>query len=143
MKVISSNFEHKGNIDKKFTCQGEDINPSLNIEDIPFSAKSLALVVDDPDAPGGVWIHWIVYNIPIVNEIKENSVPGKELLNSFGKKGYGGPCPPSGTHRYYFKVYALDKKLDLKDDATLDDLKKEMKEHILAKEQIIGLYKKF
>ena len=104
--------------------------------------KSLALIVDDPDAPAGVWIHWVVYNIPITGRIEENSIPGKQGINSFQKTGYGGPCPPSGTHRYYFRMYALDIDLDLEEGISLDRLKEEMKDHILTEAQIVGLYKK-
>lgn len=142
MEVTSPSFLDGQMIPKKFTCQGEDINPALFIKELPKAAKSLVLVVDDPDAPGGVWYHWIVYNIPLIEEISENSIPGVEIKNSFQKKGYGGPCPPTGTHRYFFKVYALEKKLDLKKDSNYEDLKEAMKEYILSEAQIIGLYKK-
>jgi Raf kinase inhibitor-like YbhB/YbcL family protein len=142
MKITSPSFTHKEMIPKKFTCQGEDVNPALIIEDIPKMTKSLVLIVDDPDAPAGVWIHWVVYNIPITGRIEENSIPGKQGINSFQKTGYGGPCPPSGTHRYYFRIYALDTDLDLEEGISLDVLKEEMKDHILTEAQIVGLYKK-
>ncbi|KPK32954.1 MAG: hypothetical protein AMS24_02670 [Chlamydiae bacterium SM23_39] len=142
MKITSKSFKHKEMIPKKFTCQGSDINPSLDIEEIPQGAKSLVLVMDDPDAPGGVWVHWVMYNIPITKTVEEDSSPGEEVINSFGKKSYGGPCPPSGTHRYYFKIYALDTKLELGKDVNLNDLKKAMQGHILDESQIVGLYKK-
>ena len=142
MKITSPSFTHKEMMPKKFTCQGEDVNPALIIEDIPKMTKSLALIVDDPDAPAGVWIHWVVYNIPITGRIEENSIPGKQGINSFQKTGYGGPCPPSGTHRYYFRMYALDIDLDLEEGISLDRLKEEMKDHILTEAQIVGLYKK-
>jgi Raf kinase inhibitor-like YbhB/YbcL family protein len=142
MKITSPSFAHKEMIPKKFTCQGEDINPVLIIEDIPKMTKSLALIVDDPDAPGGVWVHWVVYNIPVTGRIEENSVPGKQGINSFQKLEYGGPCPPSGTHRYYFRIYALDIDLELDEGVSLERLKESMKDHILAEAQIVGLYKK-
>lgn len=142
MKITSPSFTHKEMMPKKFTCQGEDVNPALIIEDIPKMTKSLALIVDDPDAPAGVWIHWVVYNIPITGRIEENSIPGKQGINSFQKTGYGGPCPPSGTHRYYFRMYALNIDLDLEEGISLDRLKEEMKDHILTEAQIVGLYKK-
>ena len=127
-------------IPKKYTCDDRDINPSLNIEDLPKETKSLALIVDDPDASMGTWVHWVVWNIPPAKEILEDSVPGTEGVNDFRKHSYGGPCPPSGTHRYFFKVYALDTKLELSPNSKKRDLEKAMEGHILAKGEIIGLY---
>lgn len=142
MKITSPEFEDNQFIPKKFTCEGEDITPTLIIEDIPKEAKSLALIVDDPDAPMGTWVHWVVFDIPIINRIEENSIPGKQGINDFGKKDYGGPCPPSGTHRYFFKIYALDKMLNLKEGISKAALEKTMQGHILDKAELIGLYKK-
>lgn len=143
MEITSPEFQHKGNIPKKFTCQGEDVNPSLVISGVPEGARSLILIVDDPDAPGRAWVHWVVFNIAAdVVEIDENSVPGKEGLNDFGRASYGGPCPPSGTHRYFFKLYALDTELDLPENVTKKRLEEEMKGHILEQAELIGLYKK-
>ncbi len=142
MILTSSEFKANGMIPKKFTCQGEDVNPALAIEEIPPEAKSLALIVDDPDAPVGTWVHWVVYDIAIVSKIDENSVPGKQGTNDFRRKNYGGPCPPSGTHRYFFKLYALDKKLDLKEGLSKAQLEGAMKGHILDAGELIGLYKK-
>lgn len=142
MEIISPNFKNKENIPSKFTCQGDDINPALEISNIPKKALSLSLIIDDPDAPVGVWIHWVVFNIPIQNLIKENSIPGVQGMNSFKRIEYEGPCPPSGTHRYYFKIYALDKMLNLPEGIALKDLEEAMKNHILDKAQLIGLYKK-
>ncbi|MCM8827649.1 MAG: YbhB/YbcL family Raf kinase inhibitor-like protein [Candidatus Omnitrophica bacterium] len=143
MQIRSPDFEHNGFIPKKFTCQGEDVNPTLIIEGIPQDTKSLALIVDDPDAPMGTWVHWVVFDIePTFNKIEENSVPGKQGINDFGKKDYGGPCPPFGTHRYFFKVYALDRKLNLKEGITKKELEKAMQGHILDEAELIGLYKK-
>jgi len=141
LTITSPAFKHNQPIPPKYTCDGQDVNPPLNIEGIPANTKSLALIVDDPDAPMGTWDHWIVWNIlPTTTTIKENTIPGEEGLNDFRKHNYGGPCPPSGTHRYYFKVYALDTKLTLNQNSKKGDLEKEMKAHILAKGELIGLY---
>lgn len=142
MKLTSSEFENNKSIPKKFTCQGDDINPALVIENIPQGAKSLALIVDDPDAPMGTWIHWVVYDIPVVSRIEENSIPGKQGVNSARHKNYHGPCPPSGTHRYFFKIYALDTMLGLKEGITVKELEKAMEGHMLDKAELVGLYKK-
>jgi len=108
MRLVSDDFQHNGMIPAKFTCQGEDINPELAWSDVPAGTKSFALIMDDPDAPMGTWVHWLVKDIPAnVKEIKQNSIPGTQVVNSFGKEDYGGPCPPSGVHRYFFKLYAL------------------------------------
>jgi hypothetical protein len=142
MKLTSPEFKNNEFIPSKFTCEGQDINPALIIEGIPQEAKSLALIVDDPDAPMGTWVHWVVYDIPIISRIEENSVPGKQGINDFRKKDYGGPCPPFGTHRYFFKIYALDKQLGLKEGVNKKSLEKEMQGHTLDKAELIGLYKK-
>jgi len=142
MKLKSPSFEHNGFIPKRFTCQGEDINPELVIEGIPRDTKSLALIVDDPDAPMGTWVHWVVYDIPVIDRIKENSIPGKQGINDFRKMNYGGPCPPSGTHRYFFKIYALDTVLNLKEGKTKEQLEDAMQGHILDKAELVGLYKR-
>ncbi|KPK98957.1 MAG: hypothetical protein AMJ95_01475 [Omnitrophica WOR_2 bacterium SM23_72] len=142
MKISSPEFENNQFIPKKFTCQGKDINPTLIIEDIPEEAISLALIVDDPDAPMGMWVHWVVFDIPVVGRIEENSIPGKQGINDFGRKDYGGPCPPSGTHRYYFKIYALDAMLNLQEGMSKKELERVMEGHILDKAELIGLYKK-
>jgi len=140
LKITSPAFQHNDVIPDKCTGDGKDINPALQIEGIPEGTQSLALVVDDPDAPMGTWDHWVVWNIPPSNQIKENSVPGTEGMNSFRKHSYGGPCPPSGTHRYFFKVYALDTKLTLNPSSNKRDLEKAMQGHILAKGEIVGKY---
>jgi len=140
LKVKSPSFEHNGLIPRKYTCDGEDLNPPLKIEDVPEGTQSLALTVDDPDAPMGTWDHWVVWNIMPANEIKENTVPGVEGVNDFRRHSYGGPCPPGGTHRYYFKVYALDTKLNLGANSRKKDLEKAMQEHVLAKGELIGRY---
>lgn len=142
MRLTSPAFENNGYIPKKFTCDGEDINPALEISDIADKAQSLALIIDDPDAPMGTWVHWVVFNIPIITRIEENSIPGKQGRNDFGRRDYGGPCPPSGTHRYFFKIYTLDKKLDLAEGISKQDLENAMQGHILDKAELIGLYKR-
>jgi Raf kinase inhibitor-like YbhB/YbcL family protein len=145
LKVTSPAFQNNGAIPRQYTCDGKDINPPLMIENCPQETKSLALIVDDPDAPMGTWVHWVLWNIPpSVQEIKENAVPtgAVEGINDFGKHHYGGPCPPSGTHRYFFKVFALDTTFGINPNSTKADLEKAMKGHILAQGQIIGLYKR-
>jgi Raf kinase inhibitor-like YbhB/YbcL family protein len=138
--VTSPAFSNKTRIPSNYTCHGEDVNPQLNIENIPDGTKSLVLIVDDPDCPIGDWVHWIVWNIKPTNIIKEDSVPGAEGMNDFSKHTYGGPCPPSGTHRYFFKVYALDTILSLGIHTQKRELEKAMVGHILAKGELIGLY---
>lgn len=143
MKLSSPGFTHNGVIPSKYTCDGADVNPALMIEAVPGEAKSLALIMDDPDAPRGTWVHWVVWNIdPKTTEIGENTVPSgaKQGMNDFRRKEYGGPCPPSGTHRYYFKVYALDAVLDLDERATKAKLEAAMKDHIIGRCELIGLY---
>jgi len=141
LKVKSSAFEHNGLIPRKYTCDGNDVNPPLTIEDIPEGTESLALTIDDPDAPMGTWDHWVVWNIPPhTQEIREKSVPGVEGMNDFRRNSYGGPCPPGGTHRYFFKVYALDTKLNLGAASRKKDLERAMQGHILAKGEFIGRY---
>jgi len=145
MKITSPEFEQNGPIPGRFTCDGANINPPLRLIGVPEEAKSLALIVDDPDAPVGVWTHWTVWNIPAgMVEIAENSVPGGavEGLTDFGRSGYGGPCPPSGEHRYFFKVYALDAKLDLTPEAGVKELEAALQEHILDKAGLIGVYRR-
>ena len=142
MKVTSSAFQEGANIPSKFTCDGADTSPPLQIADIPSEAKSLALIVDDPDAPSGLFTHWLVWNIPPqTGSVREGSAPkGAQGANDFGKSGYGGPCPPSGTHRYYFKVFALDRELDLPSGAKRGQLDAAMKGHVVAQGELIGRY---
>jgi len=141
MKIVSV-FQNNEKIPEKYTCRGKDINPPLKIENIPQKTQSLVLMIDDPDAPNGTWIHWMVANIdPNTAIIAENSVPQDAVQgkNSWGKIAYGGPCPPSGTHRYFFKIYALDQKLDLKEGFTFEELSQKMKGHVLEYQELIGL----
>ena len=148
MKLTSSAFEPNQLIPSQYTCDGEDISPPLDWDDPPEGTESLALICDDPDAPGKTWVHWIVYNLPnVAHSLPENvsssisplseSVQGK---NDFKQVKYGGPCPPSGTHRYFFKLYALDSKLNLESGATKAQVEAVMTGHILGKAQLIGLY---
>jgi len=143
LSVESTAFENNKLIPAKYTCDGDDVNPPLTIEGVPEGTKTLALIVDDPDAPMGTWDHWIVWNIPATtSKIAENTVPGTEGMNDFRRRSYGGPCPPSGTHRYFFKVYALDVKLDLSPTSRKRDVEKAMQGHVLAKGELVGLYRR-
>jgi Raf kinase inhibitor-like YbhB/YbcL family protein len=145
LKVSSPVFDHKGNLPRKYACDGANVSPPLKVENVPPEAKSLALIFDDIDAPRGSYIHWILWNIsPSIKEIKENSFPdgAVEGTNDFKKRSYGGPCPPSRAHRYVFRVYALDLVLQLDSSATKEHLEKAMKGHILSKGELMGNYKK-
>jgi Raf kinase inhibitor-like YbhB/YbcL family protein len=142
MKITSSAFQEGANIPSQFTCDGAGTSPPLQITDIPSEAKRLALIVDDPDAPGGLFTHWTVWNIPPqTSAVGEGSAPkGVKGTNDFGKSGYGGPCPPSGTHRYYFKIFALDRELDLPFGAKRGQLDAAMKGHVVAQGELMGRY---
>lgn len=142
MKLISPAFSNNSFIPKEYTGLGADVNPPLVIENIPVGAKSLALIVDDPDAPAGTWVHWVVFDIPVVSKIDKDSIPGKFGMTDSGRPQYHGPNPPSGTHRYFFKIYALDKILGLKEGINKQTLEKAMQGHILDKAELIGLFKK-
>ncbi len=145
---VKSVFEEGGTIPKKYTCDGEDISPPLEFVGISKDAKSIAIIVEDPDAPIGVFTHWIIYNIPPVDKIPEGIPKGKKIdkpfsarqaRNDFGFYGYGGPCPPSGVHRYYFKVYVLDTVLEDR-EYTKDELLKTIEGHIIQYGEIMGRY---
>lgn len=142
LEVTSEAFNDRTYIPAKYTCDGENINPPLSVHNIPYETKSLVLMIDDPDALSGIWVHWIVWNIPPSGKIKEKSVPGIEGTNDFKKQNYVGPCPPSGTHKYFFKVYALDDFIELNPDATQAELEKAMSPHLVGFGKIIGLYKR-
>ena len=142
MKLTSPAFQNGADIPSKFTCEGRDVNPALNIENIPEGTKSLALIVDDPDAPAKTWVHWVVYDILPKNKIAEDSIPGKQGVNDSRGHDWGGPCPPSGTHRYYFKLYALDKVLGLDEGVNKKCLEDAMEGHILGKAELMGLYRR-
>ena len=141
MQLTSAAFEPNEVIPSRYTCDGDDISPPLTLTGIPGGAVTLALIVDDPDAPGGTWVHWIEFNIAPSEGIVEAAVGiGREGRNSWGQTGYGGPCPPSGTHRYFFKVFALDLMLDLSEGASKQQLLAGMEGHVLAEAELIGLY---
>lgn len=142
LDIRSAAFEEGGLIPSKYTCDGTNVNPPISISRISPNVKSLALIVDDPDAPVGTWVHWIAWNIPVSRHLPENKVVGTEGINDFQQRGYVGPCPPSGVHRYFFKVYALDTQLHLPPDTTKRDLEKSMREHIVGFGQLIGIYKR-
>ena len=144
MNIQSPAFQHNQSIPSKYTCDGENVNPGLTISGMPEGTKSLVLIMDDPDAPRGTWVHWTVWNIsPAITEIAENSMPEgtMEGKTSFEKPGYGGPCPPSGTHRYIFKLYALDTLLGLTSDSQKEEVIEAMEGHILEEaDPLIGVY---
>jgi len=148
--ITSSSFTEGGLIPKKHTCDAEDISPDLNWSGVPKEVKSLALICDDPDAPVGTWVHWVLFNIPAdVTTLQAGVSPDAVLKNGarhgkndFRKLGYGGPCPPGGTHRYFFKIYALDTLLSLESGSTKSQLLAAMKGHVLAEGQLMGKYKR-
>ena len=143
MRLKSLDFEHGGNIPPEFTCDGKDVSPQLSWNDASIGTESFALSVTDPDALGGEFIHWLVYDIPKdVKSIDRASLPrgAKQIENDFGRKEYGGPCPPSGTHRYFFTLFALDTK-NLK-DVNKHNFFENVDEHTLTKSELIGLYKR-
>jgi len=142
MELTSPNFENNMMIPQEFTCQGEDISPELHIAGIPENTQELVLIVDDPDAPVGTWIHWVVYGITPRDVIRRGEIPGIQGVNDFQRMDYGGPCPPSGTHRYFFKVYALGAELNLAPGLSKSDVLKAIEGHVLEKAELIGLYKK-
>ncbi len=144
MKIISFDFKNNNKIPIRFTGDGENINPNLAIEGIPTNTKSLALIVDDPDAPSGTWVHWIIFNIPIKDKkliIREDSILGIQGKNSWGRDNYGGPKPPSGTHRYFFRIYALDCLLNLREGTSREELRDAIEAHVLDEAELIGLYR--
>jgi len=143
MKIENAIFKNNEYIPAKFTCDGLNVNPPLKISEVPVEAKSLALVVDDPDASSGTWVHWVLWNIdPATTDISENVVPTGAVQGTtdFGDTKYGGPCPPSGTHRYFFRLYALDTKLDLSSSTKKQDLENAMQGHVIAQTEMVGLY---
>lgn len=142
IRVHSPAFLHEDFIPARFTCEGEDIHPPLELDEMPAGARSMVLIMEDPDAPGGTFDHWIAWNIPVTNSIAANSNPGISGTNGFGKTGYGGPCPPSGTHRYFFRVYALDTTLDLPAGARKNQVLEAMEDHVLAMGELMGKYQK-
>jgi Raf kinase inhibitor-like YbhB/YbcL family protein len=141
-------FKHGESIPVRHSCDGEDVSPELLWTDPPTGTRSFALIMDDPDAPRGTWVHWVLFNIPAaarglpegVSDADEQPDGGRHGENSWGRSGYGGPCPPSGTHRYFFKLYALDRTLDLAAQASTADLEAAMQGHILAQAELMGTY---
>lgn len=153
IKLTSSAFSEGQPIPRAYTCDGVNISPPLEWSGVPKTARTIAIVCDDPDAPeapGGAWVHWVLYNLPADNIGLVENLPATESLkasgfqgtNEFGKIGYGGPCPPSGTHRYFFHVYALDSELPLKAGATKAELMKAMEGHTLLQGQLMGTYRR-
>lgn len=142
MKLTSPEFKNNQPIPEKFSCDGKDINPTLIIEDLPEGTKTLALIVDDPDAPAGTWVHWVVFNIRPTGKIEEDSIPGIQGVNDFKKLNYGGPCPPAGTHRYFFKLYALSSELELQEGASKKELEEVMQDTLIDKTELVGVYPK-
>ena len=149
LQISTTAFSNGGNIPKKYSCDGADVSPPLAWSSAPAGTQSFALIADDPDAPVGLWVHWVLYNVPAgTTELAEGTDKKDELAggalqgrNDFRKIGYGGPCPPPGkAHRYYFKLYALDTKLNLKSGASKSDLEQAMKGHILEQSQLMGKY---
>jgi Raf kinase inhibitor-like YbhB/YbcL family protein len=147
-ELTSSSFTHEESIPSRFTCDGEDVSPALQWGDPPPGTQSFALIMDDPDAPAGTWVHWVLYGLPAqARALPEGVVPDTELAdssrhgeNSWGRSGYGGPCPPSGTHRYFFRLYALDTVLDLDSGASKEQLLQAMEGHIVAQTELMGTY---
>jgi Raf kinase inhibitor-like YbhB/YbcL family protein len=150
LRVTSTAFTDGGMIPQRYTCDGDDTSPPLSLDGVPDGTRSIALIADDPDAPRGIFVHWVVYDLPpdlheLPDGIRPNEVldgGGRQGVTDFGTVGYGGPCPPSGTHRYFFKVYALDAELNLPPGRSKANLLKAMEGHILAQGQIMGRYKR-
>ena len=150
MQITSVAFKDGEDIPQKYTCDGDDVSPPLEWTSIPEETKTLTIICDDPDAPMGIWIHWVVFNVPGDSSgFPENIPPERELengtiqgMNDFKKIGYGGPCPPSGTHRYFFKIYALDTVLDLPFGATKSHVMLSMEGHVLDEAHLLGTYRR-
>lgn len=148
LNLNSTAFEEGGMIPAQYTCDGQNISPPLAWSGVPEGTKTLALICDDPDAPRGTWVHWVAFQIPAAEKGLPENIPARETLdngarqgkNDFKNTGYGGPCPPNGTHRYFFKLYALDAALDLPPGATKDQLLKATEGHVLAEGQLMGRY---
>jgi Raf kinase inhibitor-like YbhB/YbcL family protein len=138
---VSSDFSDGEKIPVRYTCDGDNVAPSLTVSDIPSGAKTLVVIVDDPDAPSGTWVHWIVFDVAVTfSEMGVKGELGKEGLNDFGEVGYGGPCPPSGVHHYHFRVYALSDEIGLARRAQRKDIETAMKGKILAEAELVGVY---
>jgi len=150
MKISSAAFQNGGPIPSKYTCDGANVSPPLQWSGLPQNAKTVVLICDDPDAPAKTWVHWVVYDLPAnvttlpeaVPAVERPPVGGKQGKNDFGKTGYGGPCPPGGTHRYFFKLYAIDTETSLEPATSKDQVLKAIEGHILAQGEFIGTYKR-
>ena len=148
IKLTSSAFKEGQPIPATYTCKGVNISPPLEWSGVPKTARTIAIIADDPDAPSGMWVHWVLYNLPADNIGLVENLPATENLkaggfqgkNDSGKIGYDGPCPPSGTHRYFFKIYALDAELPLKAGATKAEVEKAMAGRVVAQGQLMGTY---
>lgn len=148
IELTSDVFSEGGVIPSEFTCDGEDISPPLSWNNLPEGTKSIAIIADDPDAPAGTWVHWVIYNIPADKQGLQQDFPTDEKLqdgttqgkNDFGRTGYGGPCPPGGTHRYYFRIYALDSSPELKPGLTKKELLENIKGHVIDEGELMGTY---
>jgi len=149
ISISTDAFIAGGTIPSEYTCDGRDISPPLSWNSIPAGTKSIVLIMDDPDAPRGTFVHWVLYNIPANVQRLSPGVPGNQTLSDgsrqgmtdFGRTGYGGPCPPPGKpHRYFFKIFALDTTLDLSSKATKADIERAMKGHVLAQGELMGKY---
>jgi Raf kinase inhibitor-like YbhB/YbcL family protein len=148
LKIVSAAFKDGQAIPRQYTCDGVNVSPPLEWSGMPADAKTVAIVCDDRDAPAGTWVHWVLYNLPADNIGIVESMPAAENLvaggfqgtNDFQKIGYGGPCPPSGTHRYFFKIYAVDGELPLKAGATKAELEKAMEGHVVGQAQLLGTF---
>ena len=148
IKIESKEFNEGNPIPKRYTCDDVNISPPLTWSSIPEEAKSIAIICEDPDAPGGTWSHWVIFNLPGDISGLDEFVMGREILdngavqgvNDFGTIGYGGPCPPSGTHRYYFKIYALDRKIEITSRINRSELLENMGGHIIDQGQLMGIY---
>lgn len=146
--VDSEAFEDGEAVPRKYSCDGDDISPPLRWTGIPPGTQALAVVLDDPDAPAGTWVHWVVFDIPATSGGLQEGIPpdpelaggGRHGSNSWGRPGYGGPCPPSGVHRYFFRVYALDSALDLEPGATKEQVLAAMENHVLDSAELMGTY---
>lgn len=145
MKLTSPAFEENQQIPPIYTCDGDGVNPPLEISGVPGNTQSLALIMDDPDAPGGTFTHWLMWNIaPNIKRIEENDWPegAEQGENGAGELGYLGACPPTGVHHYHFKLYALNKKLDVTSNIVRDELEMEIEHGLIAKSELVGIYSK-
>lgn len=142
LSVSSPAFKNRGIIPVKYTCDGKNVNPPIHIDNLPKEAKCLAIIMEDPDAPINSWVHWLAWNLPVGKTINENVSYEHEGVNDFQERIYVGPCPPTGTHRYFFKIYALDKMLLLPPNTQKIKLEKAMAEHIVAYGELVGIYKR-